>query len=186
MVSLSNQHIKEFLTTIVKRILFLIVLTNLSCSKMDKQYFKVFGDESLLKDCKINVSTYRQISYNPTTSKYISTEELNTVLFNGKFCEIESLEDDNIYTFYFSYKDTLVSKECVENIYYGASDRISHFYITKIDGVVSVLFVGREGEIKKKRGLETVLIPVEDYFKKNKIENEEIISKEKKLFFDSY
>ena len=120
---------------------------------MDKQYFKVFGDESLLKDCKINVSTYRQISYNPTTSKYISTEELKTVLFNGKFCEIESLEDDNIYTFYFSYKDTLVSKECVENIYYGASDRISHFYITKIDGVVSVLLLVEKVKLKKNEDL---------------------------------
>jgi hypothetical protein len=186
MENLSNQRIKALLTITVKTILFLTLLTQLSCNKMNEQKFKVFGDESLLKDCKINVSTYRQISYNPTTSLYTSTEELKTVLFNGEFFEIESLEDDNIYTFYFSYKDSLINKRRIENVYYGASDRISHFYISKTDGVIAILFVGREAEIKKKQGFGTFLIPVEDYFKKNKIDNEESRNKEKKLFFDYY
>ena len=151
-----------------------IILTNLSCSKMGKQYFKVLGEESLLKDCKINISIDNNI------------KELKTILFCENQYQVKFSENDSFYTIYFSYKDTHLNKIQIENVFYGASDRISNIYITKTDDLVTVLFIGREAEIKTKQGFEAVLIPMEDYFKLNKIDNEETKNKEKKLFFDSY
>jgi hypothetical protein len=59
MAHLLNHRTKEFLTITVKTVLLSIVLINLSCNKMNEQNFKVFGEESLLKDCKISISMYK-------------------------------------------------------------------------------------------------------------------------------
>ncbi len=141
---------------------------------MEKQNFKVFGEESLLKECKINISIDNEI------------KELKTILFNENNYQVEFSENDSFYTLYFSHKDTHINKIEIENVFYGASDRISNIYITKTGDLITVLFIGREAEIKTKQGFETVLIPIENYYKLNKIINEEAKSKEKKLFFDYY
>jgi hypothetical protein len=171
---LSNQHIKVFLTTIVKNVLFLIILTNFSCNKMKEQEFKVFGDESLLKDCKVNICKI----YNNKTI-------IETIFYNGKK-GLSTPDNNALYEIYFSYKDSLINKKRIENVFYGANDQINHFYINENNGMVSILFVGREAEIKSKQGFNIILIPVKDYIKQNKIENEEFISKEKKLFCNHY
>jgi hypothetical protein len=167
-------------------VLLLIMLTFVSCNKINEQNFKVFGEESLLKDCKINISTYKQIGYDNITSKYTGTEELKTLLFNGNSNIVESSEEDSFYTIYFSYKDSLVNKIVMENVFYGASDRIAHLYINKVNGTISMLFIGREAEIETKQGFETILVPLDDYFRLNKINKDELKNKEKKLFFDFY
>ena len=107
MVHLSNQHTKGFSTTIVKTILFLTLLTNLSCNKMNEQNFKVFGDESLLKDCKINI-------VNKTESE---NKIIESLLYKGKIQEIPiNNETGEFYKIYVSYNDDLITTIEFENI----------------------------------------------------------------------
>lgn len=179
MEHLSNHRIKGFLTIIVKIVLSVLIVINLSCNKnkMDEQNFKVFGEESLLKDCKINISIYTQIGYDNTTSKYSGTEELKTLLFNGNSYKVKSLKDYSVYTVYVSYKDSLVNKVVVENIFYATKDQIAaDLYINKTNDTISILFLGKEA----------VLVSLDDYFRLNKINKDELKNKEKKLFFDFY
>ena len=177
MEHLSNQHIKEFLTTIVKNILILIILTNLSCSKMNKQYFKVIGEESLLKDCKINIVKNTETGF----------ETKETLLLNGNLNEVKSLEEDFYYNIYLSYKDSLVNKLDYENIMGGENNQINHFYLYKDKDIIFFKFVGKEDFLKSiVERPKNVLIPIENYFKLNKIDNEETKNKERKLFFEYY
>jgi hypothetical protein len=176
MAHLLNHHIKEFLTIIVKITLSVLILTHLSCNKMDKHNFKVFGEESLLKDCKINV--------------YKSSENLQrteTLLFKGNQYEVKSSESDIRYIVYVSYKDSLVNTIDYENIMGGEENQINHFYIQKNKDVIVVKFVGLEELLQEveDRPID-VLIPVDEFFGKKKINSEELKNKEKKLFFDFY
>ena len=150
--------------------LFLIVVTNLSCNKMDKQKFKVFGEESLLKDCKINI-------INLTGVKQGIVE---TLLYKGKIKEI-SIDDEvgEVYRVYVSYNDSLVTTIKFEDILRNMKNPPDiAFVIQKNDNG----FIGIKGTAE---GL-SILTPIDDYFKKNKIDNEETKNKEKKLFFDYY
>lgn len=170
-------------------VLSLIALTFFSCSKIsnDKQNLKVIGEKSLLKDCKINVSRYTQIGYDNTTSKYSGTEELKTLLFNGNSYEVKSLEDDSVYTIYFSYKDSLVNVFKYENIMGGEENQINHFYIYKNKDVVYFKFVGVKEFLKEMEDRPIqILIPLEKYFKQKQISTKELKNIEKKLFFDFY
>lgn len=172
---------------IVKTILISIVLINLSCNNMNKADFKVFGEESLLKDCKINVSAYRQIGYDNNTSKYIGKEELRTLLFNGKSYEVESSEDDSIYIIYLSYKDSLVNILEYENVMGGEESVINHFYIIKNKDGIAVKFVGSKELLNSIKDIPSNnLITLEEFFRQKKINSEELKNKEKKLFFDFY
>jgi hypothetical protein len=184
---LLNHRTKEFLTIIARIVLFVIILTHLSCNKMNKQNFKVFGEESLLKDCKINISTYRQIGYDNAASKHIDTEEFKTLLFNGNFYPVESLPDDSIYTIYFSYKDSLVFVFKYENIMSGEESQINHFYIQKNKDAITFKFVGNEefSQEMNDRPI-NILIPLDEYLRKKRVTSEESINREKKLFFDFY
>ena len=141
---------------------------------MDKQNFKVFGDQSLLKDCKINIC---KLYKNRTITE--------TIFYNGK-TKFSTPDNNALYLIYFSYKDSLVNKKRIENVFYGANDQVNHFYINENEGVISILFVGREAEIKTKQGFLTILIPQEKFFQQNNIDTVESINKEKKLFFDNY
>jgi uncharacterized radical SAM superfamily protein len=143
---------------------------------MDKQNFKVFGDQSLLKDCKINIVKNTETGF----------ETKETLLLNGNLNEVKSLEDDFFYKIYISYKDSLVNKFDYDNIMGGEDNQINHFYIYKNKDIISLKFVGDERFLKTGYGFDVLLISLEDYFKKNKIDNEESKNKEKKLFFDYY
>ena len=171
MVSLSNQHIKEFLTTIAKNILILILLTNLSCNKMNEQKIKVIGDESLLKDCKINVSTSTEANKKTTES----------LLYKGKIKEISiDNETGEFYKIYVSYNDSLATSIEFENILRNMNNPPDVILIIEKNDKG---FIG----VKKTHSKEfSILLTIENYFKLNKIDNEETKNKEKKLFFDSY
>jgi hypothetical protein len=189
MAHLSNHHIKGFLTIIVKIVLSVLIIINLSCNKnkMDKQSFKVFGEEALLKDCKINISIYTQIGYDNTTSKYIDTEKLETLLFNGNTYEVKSLKDHSVYTIYFSHKDSLVNVFKYENIMGGEESQINHLYLYKNKDAISFKFVGNEEFLQEMEDRPiNVLIPVDEYFSQKRMVNEDSINKEKQLFFDFY
>jgi hypothetical protein len=111
---------------------------------------------------------------NNITSKYSGTEELKTLLFNGNSYKVKSIEDYSVYTVYVSYKDSLVNKVVVENIFYATKDQIAaDLYINKTNDTISILFLGKEA----------VLVSLDDYFRLNKID---LKNKEKKLFFDFY
>lgn len=170
MVHLSNQHTKGFSTTIVKTILFLTLLTNLSCNKMNEQNFKVFGDESLLKDCKINI-------VNKTESE---NKIIESLLYKGKIQEIPiNNETGEFYKIYVSYNDDLITTIEFENILRNMKNPPDiSFTIQKNNNG----FIG----IKETAKDFSVLLPIEDYFKLNKIDNEESKNKEKKLFFEYY
>ncbi len=175
MEHMSNQPIKVLLIAIFKAIMIMLLLINLSCNNMNKEDFKVFGEEVILKDCKINIKK----SYAENNNK---TE---TVFFNGK---LRNIEPDNyaVYSIYLSFKDSLVNVIHMENVFYGASDQINHFYIDKKQNMISVLFVGRESEIKSKKGFQKILIPIDDYFKTQNITDEKLIQEEKGKFFNLY
>lgn len=142
---------------------------------MENENFIVFGDENLLKNCKINISKI----YSSNKQK---TE---TLLFNGKTNNIKT-DLDAVYKMYFSYNDTLVSTLKMENIFYGASDQINHFYIQKKEDAITVMFVGREADLKKGQGFKTILIPLDEYFKTENIFEDKLKTELKDLFFNEY
>jgi hypothetical protein len=177
MAHLLNHRTKEFLTIIVKITLLVLILTNLSCKKMDGQYFKVFGENSILRDCKINIY---KVDENGNKKEM-------TLLDKGVLFEIKSETDiAEDYKVYISYQDRLINTLEFENVFRNASDQISHFYIDKKNETISIIFIGREAEIETKQGFVTILIPIDEYFVQKRIRSEDSINKEKKLFFDFY
>lgn len=174
---------------IVKILISIVLIINLSCNrnKMEKQNFKVFGEKSLLKDCKINIATYKQIGYDTVASKPIASEEFKTLLFNGDTYSVESQADDALYITYISYKDSLLCAFKYENIMGGEKSQINHFYIQKNEDMITFKFVGNETFLKEINNRPiNVLIPVDEYFIENRITDKDLISREKKLFFDRY
>lgn len=144
---------------------------------MDGQYFKVFGEKSILKDCKINI--YR---VDENGNKKEITLLNNGVLFKIK-SETDMAED---YKVYISYRDRLINTLEFENVFRNANDQINHFYIDKKNEIISITFIGREVEIENKQGFTTILVPVDEYFEQKRISSEDLKDKEKKLFFDFY
>jgi hypothetical protein len=144
---------------------------------MSKQDFKVYGEEVILKDCKINIFIEDETG----------NKKQNTILYKGKLNKITpETEIGELYKIYVSYKDSHVNVLKFENIFRNASDQINHFYIDKRDDIISVMFVGREAEIKSKEGFTKILIPIDEYFKTQNITDEKLIAKEKSYFFNSY
>jgi len=143
---------------------------------MDKR-FKVFGEENLLQDCQINLFTF----------SVTGDKEENTLLNNGKFNQFESkFETPLSYKVYISYKDKHVNVLEFQNKNYGAIDQINHLYVNKKDGVILIMFIGREANIEEKRGLTVALVPIDDYFKSKNITDEKQIQQEKQKFFNVY
>lgn len=137
---------------------------------MNEQNFKVFGDESLLKDCKINI-------VNKTESE---NKIIESLLYKGKIQEIPiNNETGEFYKIYVSYNDDLITTIEFENILRNMKNPPDiSFTIQKNNNG----FIG----IKETAKDFSVLLPIEDYFKLNKIDNEESKNKEKKLFFEYY
>jgi hypothetical protein len=138
---------------------------------MNEQKIKVIGEESLLKDCKINISTSTEINKKTTES----------LLYKGKIKEIPiDNETGEFYKIYVSYNDSLVTSIEFENILRNMNNPPDVFLIIEKNNNG---FIG----VKKTHSKEfSILLPIEDYFKLNKIDDEETKNKEKKLFFDSY
>jgi hypothetical protein len=142
---------------------------------MEKKDFKVFGDEALLKDCKINIYKIKE-----------GSEKMESLLFDTKLYDVTSTNDDIKYIIYLSYKDLIVGKINYENILKGEENQINHFYISKNKEIVSVKFVGKEEFLKSNDGFVEVLIPINEYLGINNIHDEKLILKEKNIFFDYY
>lgn len=156
--------------------LLVIVLMFLSCDNKNKNNFEVFGEESLLKDCKINV--------------YKSGEDLQmtkTLLFNGNRYEVKSSETDIRHIIYVSYRDSLVNIIDYENILRGEENQINHFYLYKNKDIISFKFIGNEEFLKEKEESPGhILIPINEYLIQKHVDTEELKNKEKRLFFDFY
>ena len=173
---LSKQNIKVILTIIAKTTVLSILLINLSCNNMSNQKFKVFGDEVLLKDCKINIFTTDETGF----------KKANTLLYNGKIFDVKSSEEmGEVYTIYVSYKDSLVNTLEFENIFRNAKDQVNNFYIDKNKNIITIKFIGRESDLKNGQGSEAIFIPWEDYLKTNSIAKEKI-KENKEVFFDLF
>ena len=56
-----------------------------------------------------------------------------------------------------------------------ANDHINHLYLSKENNLIHVQYIGREAEIQTKEGFGLFLLPREEFFKINNIENEEDI-----------
>lgn len=177
-MNLSCQYIKAISMNIAKTIIILLILlTNLSCNKMDKQDFKVYGDTLLLKECKINIIKINESG--------VATKQ--TLLYNGKQFLVESeSEIAEAYTVYFSYKDSLINVLKYENIFRNTNDQVNHFYFAKNKGTISVKFVGRRDDLKNKQGFTTTLIPFDEYQKRNTIDEQKDKEEIKQLFFTLY
>ncbi len=143
---------------------------------MSKQDFKVFGDEKLLKNCKVNI----------VKIDASGTETKKTLLFSGRSQNVKSeTETGVIYWVYISYKDSLVNRFEFENIMRNANDYINHIYIEEIDSEIDFKYVGREKDLTDNKGYHQILIPLERYFDGNKIE-EKLKKKENEMFFNFF
>ena len=138
---------------------------------MNKDDFKVFCDEELAKDCKINIKKI-------VDADNISTE---TLLYNGTSYNVAP-EEGTVYEFYFSYKDSLVNKLRYENIFYAANDQINHFYMERKEDKIVAKFVGREAFLETGDGASLILIPLEEYFLLHKNNDTKSIEDEKQIF----
>lgn len=161
---LSNQHIKVFLTTIVKYSL-LIILINCNMKNSD---FKVIGNEEIIKDIKINVQ------------KGYKNDTIENLISNNKINNIESSED-GIYIFYISYKGLVINK-VVDDVFYGVSDPAHIFNVEEKDKQIIITYIGRESDVESKKGYKVILLPKEQYFKINNISDSEEIKKTEILF----
>lgn len=175
MENLLNQHIKGFLTTIVKVFLQLSLITTVACTKMNEQTFKVFGKEDILKNTKINI-----IKIDDRGTK---TE--NTLLFLGKEYDINAeTEVGATYELYVSYKDSLVNILKFENVMRNANDHINHIYLNEENNSINVIYIGRESDVDKHHGFMKTLMPINDFYKANNISDDKTIEKYSQLFFD--
>ena len=173
-----SQHTKECLTTIVKYILFsLILITNLTCNKMNKQNFKVFGEDDLLRNTKINI-----VETGETGEKIEKT-----FLFKGEKYDVEAeVETGGVYEVYVSYKDSLVNVLKFENVMRNANDYINHLYLTNTDNKINILYVGRESDIAKKKGFNVFLIALDEYYKIHDITSDNEIKENNILLFEKF
>lgn len=140
--------------------------------------FKIFGDESLLKEIKLNV----------IKTSEAGLEKKETLIFNErKYIVKAENETGFIYKIYVSYKDSLVKVMQYENILKGEENQINHFYFYKNRDVISFKFVGSKEFLPELDvSPEYILVPLNDYFIEEKINTEELKNNEKTLFFDYY
>lgn len=172
----SNLHNKGYLIIIVK-CFFIPLLLTINCRKMDNQNFKLFGDEELLTNSKINI-----VKINEAGKKNVQT-----LLFLGKQKDvIAETEVGVVYNVYVSYNDSVFNVLKFENVMRNASDHINHLYMTKENDSIYINYVGRETEIENKKGFGVFLVPKAEYFKLNNIDNDEEIKKQNDLFSDEY
>ena len=161
-------------------ILLAIVLTLINCKKMEPE-FKIYGDEDLLKDIKINIKFTRDHYENGLESKLV------TALYKGKRYKVQG-EYTFIYTFYLSYKDSLVTVREMENIMQYADGYINHLYIKKDEkDQIYLFYVGMEANIKKGWGFSTPpIMSLQKFFEKENITHKEEQEKYKNYFFNFY
>jgi hypothetical protein len=162
---------------LIKTIAALVLSINLNCNTMNHQEFNVFGDKELLNNCKINVFT---------TDETGATKQM-TLLENGLTNSVPyEIEIAEMHSLYISYQKTKVNVLKFENVFRKANDQISNLYLTKKDDVITIIFVGREAEIPIQKGFKTVLLPIDDYFKKQNITDSKEVEEQKQLFFGTY
>jgi hypothetical protein len=144
---------------------------------MNEQEFKVFGENEVLKNCKINIVKVNEQG----------VEKKETLLCNGKQYSIKTEDEVGaIYTVYFSYNDSLVNIIKYENILRGTNEEINNFYITKNQSAVLAKLIGKKNNLKIGKGHQVVLMPIVDYFKEQKIESEQDQIRIRILFLDNY
>lgn len=141
--------------------------------------FKIYGDEALLKDIKINIKFIRKQYDRDDEAKLV------TALYEGKRYKVQERYADS-YIFYLSYKDSLVTMFETENLMQHANDYINHLYVKKDEqGQIYLFYVGTETHIKNGWGLKTPsVIPLHQFFKKENITDKEEQEKYKSYFFD--
>jgi len=148
---------------------------------MNDSNFKIFGDQNLLKDIKINIVETRETRETRETGE----KKVNTLLFLGKKSTIEAeTETSVLYTVYVSYKDSLVNSLKFENIMRNSNTYINHLYISKKDDSIILTYIGRESKINE--GVNIVLLPKKEFFRNNNIEKQEEMKDYENLFFDNY
>ena len=174
----SNPRNKKYVTISGKYICYLIfLLINLTCIKMNKQNFKVFGKQELLKNSKITIVELGDLN----------TENTETVLFLGKEKEMEAkTEVAAVYQIYVSYNDSVVNVLKFENIMRNANDHINHLYLTKEKDAIQLQYMGREADLVNKQGPGILLLSKEEFFKINNINTEQEIEKCENLFFNEF
>lgn len=165
--------------TIVKYLLMLTAAFSLtSCTTMEPK-FELYGDAVLLQNMKINMLSIKDVKYPNSASK------IETLLFEGEKYNVQN-NDVMSYEVYFSYKDSLVGVLKFENIMKWANDYINHLYVYKDEGGIYLQYIGRETEIKDKKGFISLpAMSINEFHEKEKI-----VSKVKKeqveRFFKSF
>ncbi len=155
----------------------MLLVINQSCKKMDNQEFKVFGDAELLNNTKITIVEVGDFD----------SEKIRTLLFFGRRMKLKpETEVGVVYKIYISYKDSVVNVLKFDNVMRNANDHINHLYLEKEKDIINIIYVGRESEIRSKKGFYKILIPVEDFYKQEGIIKNEDKEKAKKLLFDIY
>lgn len=140
--------------------------------------FEIFGDESLLKEIKLNV----------IKTSETGLEKKETLIFNGKKYIVRAENETGfVYKIYASYKDSLVKVMQYENILKGEENQINHFYFYKNKDIISFKFVGNKEFLPMiNESPEYILVPLNKYFIEEEIQTEELKKNEKALFFDFY
>lgn len=171
----SNQHIKGYLMTIVKYgFIITILIINLTYKNMDKREIKVLGDKELLKECDVNLQFLFQ---DYQEGKYHYTYICKTILHRGIIRAVP-YEDFDLIEIYVSRKGSMVNVFKFENLLRNMKEP---------SDIVLILEKNNKGDvIIKCYGLELILIPKEEFYKVNNIENEEEIKRYDQLFFNEY
>ncbi len=173
----SNLHIKGYSMIIGKCFFILLLIITINCRKMDNQNFKLFGNEELLTNSKINI-----VKIDESGNKNVQT-----LLFLGKQKNvIVETEVGVVYNVYVSYNDSVFNVLKFENVMRNANDHINHLYMTKENNSIYINYVGREAEIENKKGFGVFLLPKAEYFKLNNIENDDEKKKQNELFSSEY
>ncbi|MCG8894619.1 hypothetical protein G1K97_13050 [Tenacibaculum finnmarkense] len=128
---------------------------------------------------KINMLSVKDVKYPNSASK------IETLLFEGEKYNVQN-NDVMSYEVYFSYKDSLVGVLKFENIMKWANDYINHLYVYKGEDGIYLQYIGREAEIKDKKGFVSLpAMSINEFYEKEKI-----VSKVKKeqveRFFKSF
>lgn len=165
---LYSPRTKEYSITTAKRWGLLFILTLLfNCNTMKENKFIISGDTELLKNSKICIVKTSETGKKKIGSAlYLNEQEL--IIVNNDIAEY--------YKIYVSFKDSLVTVLKFENINRNiAKEDITLIMEKDKNGLVGIRN-GHSSSIK-------ILIPLEEYLKKENIGDTNKINEEKKYFF---
>ncbi len=160
-------------------LLIILILSFTNCTTMEPE-FELYGDTVLLQNMKINMLSIKEEKYPNRESK------IETFLYDGEKYKIQNQNVVN-YEVYFSYKDSMVGVLKFENIMKWANDYINHLYVYKEKDTIYIQYIGRETQIKDKKGfISNPAIPLSDFYKKEKIISNVVKEEFEKKFFKYY